>query len=335
MALEGQGMTNATPLSCVPIQMTCTDMWSVAQDFAHHRMATLLNAKTPGIDLGKWRISAKFLLNYSTRARRIAATYARLYLETEQHGDPSKKGRYYWMALGAFASKTVACVLDNKIVNITPDLGKALNTLAKGNLWLFYDVAPWHWAYSLDPVSFTMCKAKRNAQDPGIEPTVKRVMHTMPWAGEALPKIGNFKKNQHIDTAFKAVQEIEVLPVSDVKKRPPKQMENLMAIARHEQGVVLQPLIYDDPAFALMVKMQRWPLLNRVAPPLELVFAAACETTDPELKSVAPEGTNMEEYTSRMKWINKAALVFHDLMQNRQPYMESELKTIAIWVDQT
>ncbi|WP_111640711.1 DUF2515 family protein [Marinimicrobium alkaliphilum] len=51
------------------------------------------------------------------RARRIAATYARFYLETEDGGDPSKLGRCYWMALGTFASKTVACLLDTWQLN--------------------------------------------------------------------------------------------------------------------------------------------------------------------------------------------------------------------------
>jgi hypothetical protein len=336
MALEGQGMSNQEPGSSVTIQLTCTDMWSVAQDFAHRRMAHSIQAQTPGVNIGNWRFTAKFLLNYNVRARRIAASYARLYLETEEHGDPSKKGRYYWMAMGAFASKTVACVLEHPAVKyLTPDLGKVVNSFGKGNLWLFYDVAPWHWVYSQDPVSFGMCKASRNAQDAGMEPTVKRVMLAMPWAADALPKIKQFKYNSHLEAGFNAVKEIEALPASNIKERPDAQLANLMAIAKHEQGEVLQPLIYDDDVFAFFVAAQRLPLANRLAPPLELVFAAACETHEPELKSVAPEGTRVEEYKNRMEWITKAADKFHKLMQTRQAYMESELKTIASWVDQT
>lgn len=336
MALEGSGTTNTQAGSCVAIQMTCSDMWSVAQDFAHKRLSQLLKAHTPGVDIGSWRFEVKFLANYNVRARRIAATYARLYLETEDHGDLTKKGRYYWMALGAFASKTVACALEHPALKYaTPDYGKVMNSLAKGNLWLFYDIAPWHWAYSMDADSFWMCKASRNAQDAAMEPTVQRSMKAMPWSGEALPAMGQFKKNQHIDAGFRAVQEIEELPVTDILKRPKKQLENLMSIAKHEQGSVLQPLIYEDDVFAFFVKVQRMPIANRIAPPLELVFAAACETHDPELKSVAPEGTKMENYKSRMDWITKAASKFHGLMQTRQPYMEGELKTIASWFNQT
>lgn len=334
-SIEGKGITNAQSGSCVEIQCTCSGMWSIAQDFCHRRMASLLQAKPAGVDVAGVRVTAKFLLNYHVRARRIAATYARLYLETEQHGQPDKKGRYYWMALGAFASKTVACVFEHPAVKYaTPDLGKAMNTLAKGNLWLFYDVTPWHWAYSVDPQSFDMCKGQRNANDPGMEATVRKVMRAMPAAQEALPKIGQFKKNKHIDRAFTAVKTIEALSAND-ENRAKEQLANLMAIAKHEQGVVLQPLIYDDAVFAMMVQAQRLPMVNRLAPPLELVFAAACETEDPELKSVAPEGTQIEVYESRMDWIRRAADKFHGLMQGRSSYMEAELKTIASWVAQT
>lgn len=43
----------------------------------------------------------EFIGLYAARARRIAATYARFYLETEGGGDTDKLGCYCWMALGA------------------------------------------------------------------------------------------------------------------------------------------------------------------------------------------------------------------------------------------
>ncbi|WP_157451420.1 DUF2515 family protein [Caldimonas taiwanensis] len=52
------------------------------------------------------------------RARRLAAIYARFYPELEDGGKPQWKGRFYWMALGAFASKTVACSLEMVRVNM-------------------------------------------------------------------------------------------------------------------------------------------------------------------------------------------------------------------------
>jgi len=35
---------------------------------------------------------------------RPATTTAMMYAVDKKHGDPAKKGRFYWMALGAFAS---------------------------------------------------------------------------------------------------------------------------------------------------------------------------------------------------------------------------------------
>lgn len=49
---------------------------------------------------------------YEARARRIASVYANIYLEKEKHGNKDLVGRYYWMGLGAFVSKTVAAILN-------------------------------------------------------------------------------------------------------------------------------------------------------------------------------------------------------------------------------
>jgi len=97
--------------------------------------------------------------------------------------------------------------------------------------------------------------------------------------------------------------------------------------------VILQPLIYDDPEFAGWIKTQRAWYANWASPPLQLVFTHACDTDKPELKSVAPEGTELENLKSRMKWIGEAAKQFHGLMQRNTAFMESELRTIAGWVN--
>lgn len=107
-------------------------------------------------------------------------------------------------------------------------------------------------------------------------------------------------------------------------------MEHLLAIADHEQGVILQPLMYDDPKFAVWVQRQRgW--LSWFSPILQLVFTHACETDNPNLKSVAPEKTILENLKSRMYWITKAAERFHGLMQDQTELMENELKIMASW----
>ena len=78
----------------------------------------------------------------------------------------------------------------------------------------------------------------------------------------------------------------------------------------------------------------------------EFVYASSCKTQDESLKNVAPdtieletlgslEDANKEGYKSRMGWIGSVANQFHGLMQGkRNRYMESELQTIAGWVDE-
>ncbi len=314
-----KGITNTNADSSVRIDCDCQHIWSLAQQFAFKRLSTA----TP--IFGK---PNQLLFQYNVRARRISATYARFYLETEEHGDLSKKGRYYWMAIAAFASKTVACSLEDSRVVLIDRIHKGL---AKGNMWLFYDIAPWHWAYSLDADSFRVCIKARSA-DSMAEP-IRDSIHAMSWSPEALPKIGNLKCSDSIVEGFEKVREIESKsPLNLV--RTILQIEHLMAIAKHEQLNILQPLIYDDPDFAWWVKTQRSAWVNWASPQLKLVFAAACDTDDPELESVAPGDTQLEIYKSRMKWIAQAANKFHGLMQKKTSYMESQLQTMASWADQ-
>ncbi len=77
---------------------------------------------------------------YEARARRIASVYAKIYLEQENHGDKQLIGRYYWMGLGAFASKTVAAVFKHGLtawgykwmpLSVIRD---PVHSFAKGNL---------------------------------------------------------------------------------------------------------------------------------------------------------------------------------------------------------
>jgi hypothetical protein len=100
-ASKKEAMTNTTSKSCVEVNCDCNTMWSLAQQFSYKRLC---------VQTGDHE--GELVKDYAVRARRIAATYARFYLELEDGGDPTKLGRYYWMALGAFASKTVACTFD-------------------------------------------------------------------------------------------------------------------------------------------------------------------------------------------------------------------------------
>lgn len=70
-----EATTNQRPNSCVVVQCDCNTMWSLAQEFSYLRLSTI-----------RGDFKAKLVEDYVVRARRIAATYARFYLETEDGG---------------------------------------------------------------------------------------------------------------------------------------------------------------------------------------------------------------------------------------------------------
>lgn len=309
--------TNTTEKSSKELHLDCNVMWSMIQQMSTERLC-----------VKKGRYSGSFVFSSSDRARRIAATYAQIYLETDKYGDTNKKGRFYWMALGAFASKTVACSLDDPRVN-NPIVSTVHEGLAKGNMWLFFDISGWHWYYTRFGASFDVCVVQRDASK-YVKPVRDQMAH-YPWKDEALPKIRNMHEHEYIVQAFSLSKEIETS--NDDLERTKLQLQHLLAIANHEQGVILQPLIYDDPCFSNWVQGQRLPVINMVSPELQLAFTSACDTKDAQLKSVAPRETQLEKFSSRMAWITEAAKLFHSLINNRLSYMEQELHAIAAWVE--
>lgn len=325
--LKGSGTTNTREESSCKLNAGCDTMWSLAQQFAYER----LSYREQGY---AFRPVRAVMADYAKRARVIAATYARFYLETEDYGNPKKKGRYYWMALGAFASKTVACTLDLIRVDSGKylpkldenwDFGYVRDGLGKGNFWLFQDIAPTHWYHNYSPGSFEQCLDTRGEN--GCHQAVNDNLKRLPWAETALPTLNYLPISGFIKMAFSLIKEIDK---SIGQKRRDAQFTHLMDIAKHEQGVILQPLMYDDLKFATWVQRQRgW--LSWFSPDLELVFTHECQTNDPKLKSVAPEDTVLENYRSRMKWIGQAADKFHGLMQTQAIHMEAGLKIMAGW----
>lgn len=79
-----EAMTNDQPDSCVEVNCNCQTLWSLAQQFCYLR---LCNRQSPD------KKSTRLIANLPARTRRIAATYAKLYLEQKEHGDPRGKGR--------------------------------------------------------------------------------------------------------------------------------------------------------------------------------------------------------------------------------------------------
>lgn len=284
-ASKKETMTNTTPKSCVEVKCDCNTMWSLAQQFSYRRLC---------VQTGEHE--GELVEDFAVRARRIAATYARFYLEMEEGGDETKLGRYYWMALGAFASKTVACAIDSlQIRMMTPIIQTVHSGLGKGNFWLFCDISGWHWYYNNHRGSFEKCINQRNANNYTV--AVKQQMRFLPWQKEALPTIKNFSLSPHIQVGFELVRQIE--KTTSVKARRSAQFKHLLAIANHEQGVILQPLIYDDIPFAKWVQRQRAWYAHWASPELELVFTSECSTADLDLKSVAPKDIELEKQIGR------------------------------------
>jgi hypothetical protein len=62
----------------------------------------------------------------------------------------------------------------------------------------------------------------------------------------------------------------------------------------------------------------------------QLSFSAKEYVEDPEWRSDAPPGIRVEDYKERMKWIDRAAQKYHDLMtgEHRQR-MLAELRILA------
>ena len=313
---------NDKPKKMEQIVCDCSLLWSLAHQFTYLR----LSDKTGDNEY-------KLVDLFAARAKRIAATYARFYLETEEGGDPKKIGRYYWMALGAFASKTMGCLLDSFQLNAMYVAFKTVpRGLGQGNLWLFTDIAASHWFYNNHRGNFNegmRCGSYRHVNK--LEETVKKITHDLPWASDSISKINNFKPSKDIIEGFQLVKIIE--DESDAKIIPDHQLAQLLVIAKHEQGAVLQPLIYENPDFAYWAKAQRSWWIKWASPTYQITFTHACETNKPELKSIAPDDLVVEDFKNRMDWIGKAAEKFHGLMQSKKSYMTQELQTMAGWVN--
>lgn len=313
---------NDKPSQVVEVECDCDFLWSLATQFSYVRLSD------------ETAENEYQLVNlFAARAKRVAATYARFYLETEEGGSTDKIGRYYWMALGAFASKTVACLLDKPQLQMSyaAFMKTVPKGLAQGNFWLFIDIASSHWLYNNYREHFhegMKCEMKRDASQ--LEKSVKAVLDSLPFAAKTLGVIDQFKPSSFIVDGFNLIKAYEEATRDTIKTN--LQSEILLAIANHEQKAILQELIYNDEDFAWWAKKERdW--FRWVAPTMQISFSNVCEVDDPALKSIAPKEMVVENFKSRMKWITKVADKFHDLMQNKTGYMLSELSTMAGWVD--
>ncbi len=289
-----------------------------------------------------------------------------MFLEDFHLGEKDKVGRFYWTGLGAFAAKQVSANLESWQVDKVPGMGIVHEGLGKGNLWIYNDLLTWCYGYAADPAAFQACAKQRDSRQ--YHPTVQKNLMRQQWASDVVPKCpvineasasmdeagsgkflgpdaenpGYFKWTPRVSMGFDLVKQWE--ETANEKKKAAFAFNHLWVMAQHEQGEVLQGLIYNDKAFISKLKFQRtmddatssdkwWAAPARafhaLIPPLQLSFTAQDETSDMQYRSNAPKELILEDYAQRMAWIKDPGKLFHFLMQKQRTYMQSELKTIA------
>ncbi|MDE2479751.1 MAG: hypothetical protein KGM87_12725 [Betaproteobacteria bacterium] len=375
--------TSRDPGEPVDIVCSCDDFWSVAQQFALLQLYARNVLSPPGeINLRRediriipphpapdpqWpqpcakhvdghvipltaTVRADYLhslARYSNRALRIAGAYARVFLEDFEHGDIKRLGRFHWAGLAAFASKQVAFVLRHELVQkYAPP---TLRALGRGNLWLYNDALPWHYAWALCPKSVDKCAKQRDARN--LDPIVLANLSMQEWAEEALKNvpcrfdeskaelgdpIGNLQWTPLMGEAIEAWRALEA--ETDTDERAKRALEHLKLMARHEQGEVLQGFTYGVTLFSKSLALVRfgdeWLHLHlserSVAFKFQLSFSARDYVPDPAWRSDAPPGIRVEDYKERMDWIDDAAGKYHALMYGEcQQRMLAELRILA------
>ena len=382
--LTATGTTNPRPNTCVDAKCSCDVIWSLAQQFAMRHLVTHapVHQHMPDYREGDPHVSGTqvekgapaFVSDPEVRARRIAAAYARVFLEDFHLGDKSKIGRFYWLGLGAFASKQVAATLALWRVKYGARWSDLRAGLGHGNLWLFNDVLPWFYGYAAGAGTFDMCaqsRDSRNFVDQVATNFSRQNSHAesigkVPYeidgdTGNKKAKLGYLKCTPLVSDGFAAVSQWEA---AGDKARPDIAFTHLLAIARHEQGEVLQGLIYDDPSFqwwlngqraalatsddtainASVSKMQYGlsdgsdialsPVVRALVPSLQLVLTDEDTTNNLVFRSDAPDRLVLQDYQKRMGWIKDAATKYHRLMQGdyRQTMLDY-LSNIRNWGD--
>ncbi|EIK97624.1 hypothetical protein PMM47T1_03909 [Pseudomonas sp. M47T1] len=317
--------------------ITCEALWAIGQQ----RAIKLLSDEKECPIKGK---STELISDFGTRAGRIAAAYARFYLELEPGCDPKSKGRFYWMGLAAFASKQVKCGLDfikvasqifvdynNPSATAMVETAKTplkigKNSLGKGNFWLFQDIYVWHWFYANHKDLFKSCIADRNTESYPNE--IKATLNSLPWAAEALPAIKNLQKTEFIQQGFSQIYTLETTSNHNTIRK--LQLSSLMNIADHEQRKILQPLIYNDLSFELLLDTQKVMEAIPGTPKRLASFSDACDIDDSKFKIEMHEGALYRE-SDRMKFITEIAQQYHTLMDDELEYMENKISIISSW----
>lgn len=276
------------------------------------------------------------------RNRRINAAYAKLWLDDR---------RFQWAGLAAFASKQVGCGLLNAAELVSrsnrernayqqweqsssplerlspyasprmpvPDqvagegATKVYQMLAKGNMSLFLDVWPQHMFYKKFGLQrFKRCLPERQAlRGSVVWPIADRVLFA-----ESKPEILR---------AFSAIDSGDI-------------STGVEQLAQHEQLNILQPAMYNDPAFALLMRANQFAWALHIptgsAREIQLAFANQCTVTGANAKNERFSReplANLADGGQRMAFVLRAAQRFNQLLHDPlQKYdVESSLYLIA------
>lgn len=274
--------TNKRENSCTPVTCGCPLWFELHQQTA----IKLLSNHTKNNEY-------KLEPGYEARAKRIAAIYAHLFLETlvlddKAHpkqpikfGNTNLRGRFYWMGLGAFASKTMAMVFGDirtqlgysashltdkiraeKLESEKIYIQHSLNILAKGNLWLAMDIIPWHLAWANDKAGFKDCIAGRDfSQFPHLKPAID----SLPWASSVPNMINQLRYTPEIYGAFvfglNKIEEVFGNKKYTEQKKFDEAKDDLLyhlkQIAIQEQKNILQKICWNDSKLRQNVRLQR------------------------------------------------------------------------------
>jgi hypothetical protein len=92
----------------------------------------------------------------------------------------------------------------------------------------------------------------------------------------------------------------------------------------------VQPPIYEELAFKLVLDAQAIAEFLPFAPLRAAAFSTACDTEKPALRVQMTEGDLYKE-RDRMKFIDAIARQYHSFMISQRSYMENTISTIATW----
>lgn len=261
------------------------------------------------------------------RNRRINAAYAQLWIDDR---------RFQWAGLAAFASKQVGCGLlhaadvigksnrqrqayhrwetaSSPLERLSPYASprmpihdqasgegaiKAYEMLAKGNTALFLDIWPLHKFYNKFGIArFERCLSHR-----------AELRGTVYWP--IADAVGFGMKTIEIESGFRAMETGDIAA-------------SVQALAWHEQQNVLQPTMYDDPYFALLMRANQFAWALNIptgsSREIQLALTNKCTVTgaNAQLEPFSRQPlANLANINERMAFVLRAAQRFDDLLQH-------------------